>query len=265
MRMRRTTAPLLPVSEPASVRFARTQVARPGRPRPTSGLGRAIRRKWLRLRAGLARGGAEYALTSATSYLPHRLLSYRHHVLLRCDREPAGRVPPVVMTRVVTLGDVGRLAGHLNLDAPTLERRLGRGDKCVVAFEGGRPIAVAWAATGTRHLVGLGRVFVVPSDAFYVYDTFTAPHARRRGLATAVYQALFAHFATLGRTTAYAAVEVLNDASLHAHEEWGFVRVGRARLLYLPWLRLSLCPTWPVRGRSLHLEPSRRRLPYRPA
>lgn len=265
MRTPRTTAPLLPVTEPGSVRFGRTQVARPGRPRPTSRLRRAIRRKWLRLRVGLARGGAEYFLTSALSYLPYRLVSYRHHVLLRCDGEPAGRVPQVVTTRVVTLDDVEDLAGHLNLDATTLERRLGRGDTCVVALEDGRPVAVAWAGTGTRYLLGLGRVFDVAPDAFYVFDTFTDPAARRRGFATSVYQALFAHFADEGRTTVCAAVEVLNEPSLRAHEGWGFVSVGRARKLLLPGLRLALCPAWPVRGRALHLEPRRRRLPYRPA
>lgn len=246
----------------SSARMSLPLVARFGP--PASRFGRVICRKWLRLRAGLARGGAEYLLTSALSHLPDRLIAYKHHVLLRCDGGSACcRLPTPVLIRVATHDDVEILAGLENLTRETVERRLGRGDLCVVAFERGRAVASTWAATGTRHLVGLGRDFDIPSDAFHVYDAFTEPHARRQGLATSLYQALFAHFVATGRTTAYAAVEVLNDASLRAHAGWGFARVGRARFVSLPWLRLALCPTWPVRSRWLHLTPSWRRTSHR--
>lgn len=214
----------------------------------------------------MVRGGAEYAVTAALSYLPAWLALYTHHILLVCKRGAPGRGLSVLApTRIAAQRDVERLAGLENLTPETIERRLGRGDTCVMALEDGRVLASAWAATGTRHLIGLGRVFDIPRDAFYVYDTFTEPIARRRGLATSVYQELFDHFAAQGRTTAVAAVEVLNDLSLRAHARWGFVPVGRARMICLLALRLALCSEWPKRSRPLHLAARWHRPPVRPA
>jgi GNAT superfamily N-acetyltransferase len=202
--------------------------------------------RWIRLRRGLARGGVEYALTAGVSYLPNRLMQYTHHVLLRCEGRAArvrGGAGPAV-----GIGSTDHLEALIrpgDLSREVLEQRFHDGDLCVLVLEEGLILASAWAATGTRYLAGLSQTLHVPPAAFYIHDTFTAPEARRRGLATACYARLFDHFAAQGRTTAYAAVEVLNQPSLVAHARWGFVPVGRARKLALGRLRSTFAPRWP--------------------
>ena len=202
--------------------------------------------RWSRLRSGLARGGVEYALTAGVSYLPSRLLQYTHHVMLRCEG-PTSRIHGRARA-TVGIGSRAHLDALIrpgDLDREVLEQRFRDGDLCVLVLEEGRILASAWAATGTRYLASLSQPLHIPPDAFYIHDTFTAPDARRRGLATACYARLFDHFAPDGRTTAYAAVEVLNQPSLVAHARWGFVRVGRARKLGVGRLRATFAPRWP--------------------
>ena len=219
-----------------------------------------------RLRSGLARGGLEYVLTAGVSYLPNRWMIYTHHVLLRCDGRALGLTDAArAGVRLGTPEDAERLARPGDLVRDAVDQRFRDGDTCVVVDEDGRILASAWAATGTRYLTALGQTLCVPPDAFYVHDTFTDPAARRRGLATLCYRRLFGLFAEQGRTTAYAAVEVLNQASLAAHARWGFVPVGRARKLGILWFRGTYRPRWPGPGQRFRLFTASNRPPHRVA
>ncbi len=228
-----------------------------------------VESRWDRVRAGIARGGLEYVATAASSFVPPQLLRYEHHRMLACTGAVRGSRTADAATSIFPIlsdtHDVERLSGHGNLTRETVERRLGRGDVCVMICEGPRVVASAWAATGTRYLIGMGRVFAIPRDAFYIFDTFTEPDVRRRGLATACYEALFDRLAVDGRRTGYAAVGVLNHPSLAAHASWGFRAVGRSRKLCLPGLTVTLCPRWPRRSRWLRLEVWRGYAPCEPA
>ena len=222
--------------------------------------------RWSRARDGLAHGGAEYALTAVLSYLPCWILRYRDHVVFACERGVRNaRASATVVTTLDDERDAEKLSGHGALTRAEVEERLRRGDVCAVALEDGRVLASAWAAVGTRYLIGLGRKFHIPDDAFYIHDVLTEPDARRRGLATLCYQHLFERFASDGRRTAYAAVEVLNHRSIVAHARWGFERVGRIRKFRLPGLILATCHRWPSRSRWLLLETPKQALLYPPA
>lgn len=219
-----------------------------------------------RAREGLARGGAEYALTASLSYLPSCLLRYRHHVLFACDQPVrSDRRSATVVLALAGEGDAEKLSEHGGLSRAEVEERLRRGDVCALATENGRILTSAWAGVGTRYLLGLGRPFPIPRDAFYIHDVLTEPDVRRQGLATLCYQRLFEHYAPEGRRTAYAAVEALNHGSLAAHARWGFDRVGRTRKFRLPGLIVTLCRRWPLRSRWLLLGTPKQALLLPPA
>lgn len=221
---------------------------------------------WRRAWKGLSSGGAEYAFTAALSYLPCWLLRYRHHALFVCeDGVRAARHSETLVTVLDDERDAERLSGHSPLTRAEVEERLRRGDVCAVASENGRVLASAWAAVGDRYLIGLGRPFRIPSGAFYIHDALTEPDARRRGLATRCYQQMFEHFASMGRRTAYAAVEVLNHPSIAAHARWGFHRVGQTRKFRLPKLIVTTCRQWPTPGRLLLLGTPEEAQRYPPA
>lgn len=207
----------------------------------------SLRGRRARLRAGIAQGGLEYLFTAACSYLPHWLVWYRHHVLVRCaQRLRCGRPEVVPPLRTATAADAERLVGQGDITAAEVERYFERGDACVVATNGSDLLSTTWASRGTQYLVRLCLEFAIPDDAFYVHDTYTQPHARRRGLAGLCYQQLFEQLAAEGRTTAYAAIEVLNHGSRRAHARWGFAPVGRTLTLDVGPLRITYTPRWPV-------------------
>lgn len=216
---------------------------------------RFLQDKVTRLRAGLARGGLEYLVTAVASYLPSWLLAYRHHELVRCvDGERGRREEARRRVRTADAGDAERLVGQGELTIEEIRADFERGDACVVVEEGDDVLASAWASTGAQYLAALGVAFEVPEGAFYIHDTFTQPWARRRGLATLCYERLFDVHAAEGRTTAYAAIEMLNRTSRDAHATWGFVPVGRCLTVDAGPLRLILRPRWPLRRPRFQIE-----------
>jgi len=191
----------------------------------------------------------EDLVTAGCSYLPGWLLSHRHHVLVACPVHDLGcRLEAGARVRVAEAADAERLLGQGDLRPDEIAENLERGDVCVLVEEEDLVLASAWASTGEQYLAALGVSFEVPEDAFYVHDTFTHSWARRRGLATLCYQRLFDLFAARSRSTAYAAIEMLNQPSRDAHARWGFVPVGRCRTVDAGPLRITFRPRWPVRA-----------------
>lgn len=87
------------------------------------------------------------------------------------------------------------------------------------------PAAYASMESGGRvAAVGLA---VITSGHVGVFDLAVDPHARRRGLATAVVEGLVSWGARTGAATAYLQVETANAPALHLYDKLGFAEVYR--------------------------------------
>lgn len=109
-----------------------------------------------------------------------------------------------------------------------LRRLFAHGDRCFVAREGERVIAALWVARGptqvrVRYL--LCELALSPGDA-YVYDVFTAPERRGRGVVTALYAHVALALAASGSERAVMLVRVHNTANLRAAARAGYARLG---------------------------------------
>lgn len=139
-----------------------------------------------------------------------------------CTRAPVD--PPDGMTiRPAVAGDADTYERDVGSEsAGTFRRRLARGGTCVLAVEQGAIRHSSWLARGpvwTREL----RAFVGPpvGDA-YVYESFTAPAARGRGVYPKVLLTACFFLAEKGVERLWVGVEAENEPSLRAVAKAGF-------------------------------------------
>jgi GNAT superfamily N-acetyltransferase len=153
---------------------------------------------------------------------------------------PASVVPPGVEVRVadqpLASGDVG---GRWHAGA---EERLRDGQACAIAHHGTEVVAYCWLSWTPVRVGEIDRAVVPgPGDA-YIYDAFTMPGWRGRGLFSAVIASLLALARARHRTRALILVSAGNRASRRAIERAGFElvhtvsRVGLGGLTRL-WYR----------------------------
>jgi ribosomal protein S18 acetylase RimI-like enzyme len=117
--------------------------------------------------------------------------------------------------------------------AATFVRRLARDEGCYLVLEDRRIVHATWIATTATWTRELQRYVSPPPGDAYVYESYTVPRARGRGLYPLALQAIGAH---LDGTAARVWVGVENDnlASLRAVTKAGFeaaVAVSYSRLL----------------------------------
>jgi hypothetical protein len=140
-------------------------------------------------------------------------------------RAPGGAPParPDVSFREAGGDDAGRYAAEIGTESPgTFRARLSDSTRCYLALDpAGRLLHASWTTTSsawTREL--RGRV-TPPAGAAYVYESFTVPAARGRGLYPFALASICARLA--GRIeTIWVAVEADNPASLRAVSKAGF-------------------------------------------
>jgi len=102
------------------------------------------------------------------------------------------------------------------------ERRIHEGQACVVARHGGDVMAYCWLTWRPEWVAEIDR-FVVPGpDEAYLYEAFTQPTWRGRGLFSAMLFRLLAYARAQGRRRALIFVLTDNRASRRAIERTGF-------------------------------------------
>jgi GNAT superfamily N-acetyltransferase len=139
-----------------------------------------------------------------------------------------------------------RFLGDAELDAyATLHgasdearERFARGDRCFGIWLDGRLVSTRWLATGTARLGYLGReVPLAPGDV-YIYETYTEPGHRGRGISGIAGAIVPATLAAEGARRMVGVLEPENTRGIRANEKAGYRIVGKIGYVRLgPWRR----------------------------
>jgi len=130
------------------------------------------------------------------------VLGYRRAILW--ERREIGDGVGVSPPQAVELGLLDAdeveeyLAFHPQATRPELERRLAAGDRCHVARTMGRLIAVRWVSFTEARVPYLELTFRVGGREVFVYDAFSDPAWRGRGVSRALYHAMNARLRSEG-------------------------------------------------------------------
>jgi GNAT superfamily N-acetyltransferase len=152
-------------------------------------------------------------------------------------REAGGEAPQLegFTFRAGTAQDAPAYAKDVGTDsAAGFRARLDGGSSCYLVTAAGRIVHSTWLSTGPAWTRELQRYLVPPAGDAYVYESFTRPEARGRGLYRFALQSLCALAAGEGIRRMWVAVEHANVASLRAVTKAGFeagFEVGYRRLL----------------------------------
>jgi GNAT superfamily N-acetyltransferase len=94
---------------------------------------------------------------------------------------------------------------------------------CWIADEGGRLVHASWVATQAAWVGEAARCFIVPPGDAYIYESFTRPEMRGRGVYPAVLTTISQTLGERGTGVLWIAAETTNHASLRAIHKAGFV------------------------------------------
>jgi len=121
-----------------------------------------------------------------------------------------------------------------------IQRRLLTGQRCALARHNGEVVSARWVATERAEVPYLDLVFALPEGVAYVYDVYTTPSARGRGIsgeARIQYEELLR---AAGTRTLIGTFMPENTAGLGLVRGAGYERVGMIGCLRLPGLRLPI-------------------------
>jgi ribosomal protein S18 acetylase RimI-like enzyme len=102
------------------------------------------------------------------------------------------------------------------------QRLASPGSSCWIALRGSRIVHASWVVTQSAWVGEADRFFVVPPGDAYIYESFTAPNMRGRGVYPAVLTTIAARLGDRDLTKLWIAAERTNHSSLRAIEKAGF-------------------------------------------
>jgi len=117
-----------------------------------------------------------------------------------------------------------------------LRRRFEAKHRCFVARYQGCLVGCSWVAATHAWSYYLSHELVLGADELYVYDTFTHPHCRDRGVASAIGVEILRHFRGSGHRRIIRAISPENHASLQAASKSGYRPYGTIGYVGIgPW------------------------------
>jgi hypothetical protein len=168
-------------------------------------------------------------LHSLSWRLPDWLFKWDHSYLLQSRQLRLIVLPhPDYQVRPTSLEDIG-VFERANVDPELIACRLRRGDHCVMVLKNDQLIAWSWTAIGRLLLKLDGAFFDTGEDGFFIYDVYTAPAERLKGLIMNCYELQLNHYRRTGRENIYSAISVLNTNALSTHFRMGFTAIGEIR------------------------------------
>lgn len=143
---------------------------------------------------------------------------------------PGAKNPLMARDRLVDLLDFEPAVGHPRQDflAESL-KRIAKGHRCYTRVENGRLVHCGWLAEvpDTTSSPEMARGFRFPPGSVVVYDSYTDPGSRGRGLYTsAMRQMLHDAAQIVGAKQVYVAVKSDNQVARHVVEKLGFSYLG---------------------------------------
>lgn len=180
-------------------------------------------------------------LQGLSAVLPSKLFYYHRVAILRLEERKQFRRLSGVMLRRASAEDLASLTRHLGRPAiglEVLEQRWARDDMCVLAEVGGFPVSMQWASRQRYPLDSIDYVFDPGDKGILLYDAYTAPEWRMKGIHVNVMQHLLEYLPAAGIEGVYSVIAHGNDHSLRTHLRFGFrvcQYVTQVRLLGLNW------------------------------
>ncbi len=156
-------------------------------------------------------------------------------------------VPPYEPSLEVEYEVVGRGSPGIALltsvqEGRLIERRLGRGERCFSALHRGRVVSYCWFSQARVGIEEVGLNVVVQPDEVYLYDAFTLPPWRGRGLYPALLTRMVKEAMEMGCQRAMIFTVEDNLPSRQGIEKAGFElfqRITHYRLLGFSWYRFG--------------------------
>ena len=153
---------------------------------------------------------------------------------------PSGEELPGLEFRPATSGDAARYARDIGTDSATsFARRLSNRTRCFVVDDGDLLLHASWVTTAGAWTRELRAYLVPPEGDAYIYESFTRPEARGRGLYPFALRNIIGWAQGSGIVRLWVGVEEHNPASIRSVTKAGFeegFRLPFARR----WGRLSL-------------------------
>lgn len=151
---------------------------------------------------------------------------------------------PELSFRSANFADASAYARQIGTDSPaTFRARLTDATSCYLVEAGGRIAHASWVTTAGAWTEELRTVVTPPPDSAYVYESFTDPALRGRGIYPLALGCICAELSARGLGTVWIGVESTNLASVRAIAKAGF----------RPAFSIAFRKTW---GR-LQVEPAR--------
>jgi GNAT superfamily N-acetyltransferase len=202
----------------------------------------------LRRRLGTARDVYRRGGVGAVALKVLLLLGYHRVILFEAILNPPA--PPPAAGVPLEFGFLGRdgldeiAAFRSDLSRTELEERFDRDERCFVARSAGEIVSVIWVHRHNVRLPGVGSELVVPPDAVYVCDSFTAPAMRGQRIAPALSREFKNRLAAEGveRWVSYVLggndIGLINAARGNAREtsRVAAIKIGRLPPVRVPYL-----------------------------
>lgn len=135
--------------------------------------------------------------------------------------EPQDR--PDLSFRPATTEDAAAYARDIATDSVrTFRWRLSESTKCYLVESDGRLLHASWVTTGSAWTAELDAFVSPPPGDAYIYESFTLPETRGRGIYPFALRNVCADLASRGIPRAWIAVEATNTPSVRAITKAGF-------------------------------------------
>ena len=156
-----------------------------------------------------------------------KVRTWSRSLLMVLERPAGGHATAIAGVTIREAGpsDAPAYESDIGTDpALTVVKRLsGAGSSCWIAESDGRMVHASWVETEAAWVGEIGRYLVVPAGDAYIYESFTRPEMRGRGVYPAVLATVSEHLGGRGIRRLWIAVESTNQPSLRAIQKAGFI------------------------------------------
>jgi len=174
---------------------------------------------FLRLLAG---GEFRWILKRLSEALPPGVFYYNRVAILTLAEHKTFRRAGGVTLRAAGPEDLSALADVVGKPAAEFRRRFEEGDLCFIAEAGGAVVSVEWVRLRKYRLEEVDYAFDPGPRGLFLYDAFTAPEWRLRGLHVNVLQHVVEWAPARGVEDVFCHITHGNDLSLRTHLRFGF-------------------------------------------
>lgn len=135
------------------------------------------------------------------------------------------------------LDEYNDFRGAANADAA--RRRFAAGDKCFVARHDGRIVSARWGATGRLRCDYLSRAIALADDEAYLYDAFTTPGWRGRGVFPALTSEMHRYYRAAGKRRSICFTGPENLPAMATNT--GYRKIGMIGYVGVGGIRYNFC------------------------